>query len=354
MKEKDLNKYYENIFNYKVYVKNNINSIETNSEEEKLLKIIDRMIKNSENIKEECFNQFLKMANIDEDKIIKVFNFNSRFGDVFISEDTIYGKTKDIIDYFQNELNNSFEIFEDDDEEKEIYENNIKETIKELENTKEKYVVMVISPIDDEFHILDTDEELYEIISLAKESVDEIKTTTEKEEFRVVARKMEEYYFRIDLKDNSSCYVAITNDIESIARQDVVNEALNDNLITEGELDNIAEISAIAKTEFECMKSHNRNYPCSTFKELVNRILSDCNVGVNSKKAIDELSSNTKNFDKRENITSIKINNIKFYILGLGNEQFYITKNSNEAFNKTQLLEKIVKEKEQENEEEEL
>ena len=54
----------------------------------------------------------------------------------------------------------------------------------ELENTKENYVVMGIHPMDGEYHILDTEEELYELISLAKESEDEINETMEKEEFQ--------------------------------------------------------------------------------------------------------------------------------------------------------------------------
>lgn len=229
----------------------------------------------------------------------------------------------------------------------------LKENIKELKNTKENYIVMGIHPMDGEYHILSTEEELYELISLAKESEDEINETMEKEEFHVVERKDEEHYFRIDLQDNSSCYVAITDDIESIARQDVISEALNDNLITEGELDNIAEISAIAKTEFVCMKSHNRNYPCTTYKDLLNRILGDCNVGINSKEARDKIDENTKEIDRKESITSLEINGTKLYILGLGNEQFYVTKNSNEVFNKAQLLDSIEQSKTRESEEEE-
>ncbi len=170
----------------------------------------------------------------------------------------------------------------------------MKDSIEVLKNTKENYVVMGIYQMDGEYHILDTEEELYELISLAKEGEDIINETMEKEEFQVVKRKDEEHYFRIDLKDNSSCYIAITDDIESIARQDVISEALNDNFISEGELDNIAEISAIAKTEFECMKNHNRNYPCTTYKDLLNRILGDCNVGVNSKEVADKIDENTK------------------------------------------------------------
>lgn len=354
MNKKDLNKYYELINKYELYKKNELKNFNSKDEEERFLKLIDEMKKNSETIKEECFNHFLNMANIDEDKIMKAFRFDSRFGDVFISEDNIYGKAKDIIDYFENEFAHSAEYFnEEDEEEKENFENMLKETIEELKNTKKKYVVMGIQPMDGQFHILDTEEELYELISLAKEAQDEINKTMEKEEFHIVNRKDEEHYFRIDLKDNSSCYVAITDDIESIARQDVISEALNDNLITEGELDNIAEISAIAKTEFECMKSHNRNYPCTTYKDLLNRILGDCNVGINSKEARDKIDENTKNLDKKETINSLEINEIKLYILGLGDEQFYVTRNSNEVFNKAQLLDSIEQEKSKESEEEE-
>jgi len=39
--------------------------------------------------------------------------------------------------------------------------------------------------------------------------------------------------------------------------------------------------------------------------------------------------------------------------LGLGNEQFYVTKNSNEVFNKAQLLDSIEQSKTRESEEEE-
>lgn len=354
MDKKKLNKYYELINNYEMFKGDGLKSFSSKNEEERFLKSIDEMKKNSEKIKEECFKYFLNMANTDEHKIMEVFGLDSRFGDVFIGEDNIYGKAKDIIDYFENELAHSAEYFnEDEKDEKDIYDNMLKENIKELKNTKENYIVMGIHPMDGEYHILSTEEELYELISLAKESEDEINETMEKEEFHVVERKDEEHYFRIDLKDNSSCYVAITDDIESIARQDVVSEALNDNLITEGELDNIAEISAIAKTEFECMKSHNRNYPCTTYKDLLNRILGDCNVGINSKEARDKIDENTKELAKKENITSLEINGTKLYILGLGNEQFYVTKNSNEVFNKAQLLDSIEQEKSRESEEEE-
>lgn len=354
MNRKILNKYYELINNYEIFTRNGLKNFSSKKEEERFLKLIDEMKKNSETIKEDCFNHFLDMANTDEDKIMEAFRLDSRFGDVFVSEDNIYGKTKDIIDYFKNELAHSSEYFDEDNkEEKEYFGEMINDTIKELENTKENYVVMGIHPMDGEYHILDTEEELYELISLAKESEDEINETMEKEEFHVVKRTEEEHYFRIDLKDNSSCYIAITDDIESIARQDVVSEALNDNLITEGELDNIAEISAIAKTEFECMKNHNRNYPCTTYKDLLNRILGDCNVGINSKEARDKIDENTKNLDTKENISSIEINGIKLYILGLGNEQFYVTKNSNEVFNKAQLLDSIEQERAREIEEEE-
>lgn len=353
MNKMDLNKYYNLINEFEIYKRNEVENYSVNNKGTNFLKLIENMKKNSESIKEKCFKHFLNMANTDEHKIMEVFRLDSRFGDVFISEDNIYGKAKDIIDYFENELAHSSEYFDEDDQEgKEYFEEMIKDSIEVLKNTKENYVVMGIFPMDGEYHILDTEEELYELISLAKESEDEINETMEKEEFHVVERKEEEHYFRIDLKDNSSCYVAITDDIESIARQDVVSEALNDNLITEGELDNIAEISAIAKTEFECMKSHNRNYPCTTYKDLLNRILGDCNVGINSKEVVNKVDENKKNLEQRENINSLEINNTKLYILGLGNEQFYITKNANEAFNKAQLLESIEKEHILENEEE--
>ena len=354
MNKKDLNKYYELINKYKLYKKNELKNFNSKDEEERFLKLIDEMKKNSGNIKEECFKHFLDMANTDEHKIMKAFNLSSRFGDVFVGEDNIYGKVKDLIAYFENELAHSSEYFNEDEKEgKEYFEEMMKDSIEVLKNTKENYVVMGIYQMDGEYHILDTEEELYELISLAKEGEDIINETMEKEEFQVVKRKDEEHYFRIDLKDNSSCYIAITDDIESIARQDVISEALNDNFISEGELDNIAEISAIAKTEFECMKNHNRNYPCTTYKDLLNRILGDCNVGVNSKEVADKIDENTKNLDQRENINSLEINNIKVYILGLGNEQFYVTRNSNEVFNKAQLLESIEEEKSKESEEEE-
>lgn len=354
MKKEDLNKYYELINKYELYTRNELKNFSSKKKEERFLNLIDAMKKNSENIKEECFNHFLNMVNTDEDKILKAFGFYRSFYEVFFNEDNIYGKTKNIIDYFENELTHSSEYFKKENTQAKLeFENMTKETIEELKESQEKYVVMGIHPMDGQFHILDTEEELYELISLAKESEDEINESMEKEEFHVVNKKDEEHYFRIDLKDNSSCYVAITDDIESIARQTVANEALNDNLITEGELDNIAEISAIAKTEFECMKNHNRNYPCTTYKDLLNRILGDCNVGINSKEVKDKIDENTKNLDQRENISSLTINDIKLYILGLGDEQFYVTKNSNEVFNKAQLLETISKEQENENEEEE-
>ena len=92
------------------------------------------MKKNSEKIKEECFKYFLNMANTDEHKIMEVFGLDSRFGDVFIGEDNIYGKTKDIIDYFKNELAHSSEYFDEDNkEEKEYFEEMINDTIKELQ-----------------------------------------------------------------------------------------------------------------------------------------------------------------------------------------------------------------------------
>lgn len=350
MNKKELDNYYDLINKYEIYERGVLDKDKDN----KLLKLINDMKKNSEKIKEECFKHFIDMANTDEHKIMEAFRFDTRFGDVFISADNIYGKAKDIIDYFENELAHSSEYFnEDEKDEKDIYDNMLKENIKELKNTKENYIVMGIHPMDGEYHILSTEEELYELISLAKESEDEINETMEKEEFHVVERKDEEHYFRIDLQDNSSCYVAITDDIESIARQDVISEALNDNLITEGELDNIAEISAIAKTEFVCMKSHNRNYPCTTYKDLLNRILGDCNVGINSKEARDKIDENTKEIDRKESITSLEINGTKLYIFGLGNEQFYVTKNSNEVFNKAQLLDSIEQSKTRESEEEE-
>lgn len=357
MNKKDLNNYYDLINKYEIFTNNGLKNFSSKDEEERFFKLIDEMKKNSETIKEDCFKHFLDMANTDEHTIMEAFGFDSRFGDVFISADNIYGRTKGIIDYFKNELDHSFEYFDEDEkEEKDIYDNMLKETIKELKNTKENYIVMGIHPMDGQYHILDTEEELYELISLAKESNDEINETMKKEEFHIVERKNEEHYFRIDLKDNSSCYVAITDDIESIARQDVVSEALNDNLITEGELDGIAEISAIAKTEFECMKSHNRNYPCTTYKDLLNRILGDCNVGINSKEVANKIDENTKNLDQRETINSLEINGTKLYILGLGNDKFYVTKNSNEVFNKAQLLDSIeqVKTREREEEEDEL
>ena len=325
MNKKELDNYYDLINKCEIYERGVLDKDKDN----KLLKLINDMKKNSEKIKEECFKHFIDMANTDEHKIMEAFRFDTRFGDVFISADNIYGKAKDIIDYFENELAHSSEYFnEDEKDEKDIYDNMLKENIKELKNTKENYIVMGIHPMDGEYHILST-------------------------EFHVVERKDEEHYFRIDLQDNSSCYVAITDDIESIARQDVISEALNDNLITEGELDNIAEISAIAKTEFVCMKSHNRNYPCTTYKDLLNRILGDCNVGINSKEARDKIDENTKEIDRKESITSLEINGTKLYILGLGNEQFYVTKNSNEVFNKAQLLDSIEQSKTRESEEEE-
>ena len=57
--------------------------------------------------------------------------------------------------------------------------------------------------------------------------------------------------------------------------------------------------------------------------------------------------------DKKETINSLEINEIKLYILGLGDEQFYVTRNSNEVFNKAQLLDSIEQEKSKESEEEE-
>lgn len=48
----------------------------------------------------------------------------------------------------------------------------------------------------------------------------------------------------------------------------------------------------------------------------------------------------------------MEVKDIKLYILGLGDETFYVTKNANEAFNKAQISENIAKEKSEEESEE--
>lgn len=354
----EINELYEKIRKYNELRYGNVKF--PDEEEKEINKFMEFLNQNENEIKNQCWEKIIKNKNED---VFRLFSYDEvneyNLDKCYIGEENIIGKRNAIINYFEKQLKEADKIIEDT-EERQIYKDMINETIEELKNSKEDLLVMQVHPMDSQYHIIDTNDQMYEFISMAGdlEELNEISKEAKEQDDKLAKMLVHDEtlntinYFRIDLKDNSSCYVSLPEDIESIAREDVVNEAISDGVLTEGEQDNIAEISAIAKSEYMCMKNHARNYPCTSYKDLLNRILADCNVGINDRELVNRIDENTEKLDQRNVINSMEVKDIKLYILGLGDETFYVTKNANEAFNKAQISENIAKEKSEEESEE--
>lgn len=101
-----------------------------------------------------------KIEETDKEILSKLNEVNSLFGNVIIKDEEIIGRSKDVIDYFKNELDFIDEFYPDpeDDENKEFFKENATETMVALrKNTKpNEPVVLHIHPMSSWYELLDS------------------------------------------------------------------------------------------------------------------------------------------------------------------------------------------------------